>query len=327
MKTLQPERSVYSSFDSIPNSESTLLRSRNRLGWLLGLGTFITAAAAATVITINQPIKFDNRGCYMNSRPEQAIEILIDQSDPFSDGTLAFVSSEVRRFVSNLGIGDLLSLIKLETSSDHLPIVESFSGCRPSMGKDVDWLTDNPEMRDREFSKIFESPLETAKGDFLQAGAATTSPLIEALYTISQRPAFVSGGRGRTLVIFSDGLQNTDLMSFFKRGYTFDDLVANNSVYLTGLHKYFSGACVEMNIIATKYARQTTRPEFESFWRTYWAAAGVECFEMKQIVGNTRSSTLPASVQKVMTKRKTKEISDFGNEFPSMHMTFMRQTY
>jgi len=267
----------------LPDPDARARRRQRRLTILLAATTATIIAAAALAIGFAGSTDTDARGCPVGARPARALEFLIDQSDPFSIKQLALVTDQVRPRAEDLGIGDLLSLLVLEPREDGKPLTEAFSRCRPPRGRDVSIWIAQPADREREYVAQFATPLKTALGRALTPGEAATSPLIEAMYAIAQRPAFDGGGDGRTLVLFSDGLQHTALASFFTRGYSFAQLAERESVYLTGLRERFAGACVEMFLVSTHYPRQTAWPELESFWRAYWDAAGVQCLTIKRI--------------------------------------------
>lgn len=283
MFAIHRNQTINQSTWQIPDPETGLRRRQHRLAIFYGLATFAIATVAAVGVTTSPSHKFDVRGCLAGKSLPQAIEFLIDQSDPFSSPQLALFTNEVRYRARDLDVGNLLSLFKLEPNQNGQPLTETFSRCRSPEGKDVSQMTDNRDFRDRDYREQFAIPLEDAVNSAIVPSKANNSPLIEALYLIAQRPSFDNGGQGHTLVYFGDGLQHTDLASFFKRGYGFERLSQRNSVYLSGLRERFQGACVEMNIVSSKYPRQTAWPEFETFWRDYWKAAGVECLKIKRI--------------------------------------------
>ena len=285
MFTFHRNQTISQSTWQIPDPEDGLRRRQRRLAIFYGWATFTFVVTAAIGVGFpTAPIyEFDAYGCFTEKSPAQAVEFLIDQSDPFSSAQLALFTNKVRHYARDLAVGNLLSLFKLEPNQNGQPLTETFSRCRPPEGKDVSRMTDNRDFRDNDYREQFAIPLEDALNSVIVPSKANNSPLLESLYLISQRPSFDNGGQGRTLVYFGDGLQHTSLATFFKRGYGFERLSQRNSVYLSGLHERFQGACVEMNIVSSKYPRQTAWPEFETFWRDYWQAAGVDCLKIKRI--------------------------------------------
>lgn len=259
-------------------------RRRQRWAALFGTLSFLFAAVAVgALIAHGLGHGSDARGCSEDGQPTHAVVSIIDQSDPFSSNQRALVKSELHRHVRDLGVGSLVTLHKLQRNEDGQPLTEMFNRCKPINGNAVNAMIDNPRLRERAYREQFAEPLQAALKSALVPGEANKSPLIEALQIIARRPVFDAGGQGRTLVLFSDGLQHTDLVSFFKRGYRYEELEQRNSVYLADLQERFSGMCVDMFVVSSKYPRQTAWPEFEAFWRNYWRAAGVNCLTFKRI--------------------------------------------
>ncbi len=276
----------YGSANSIwhlPDPEAKTRSRRQSVAIILCLVVVSVVSFAGTTIIWHTPTKYDEHGCVVSSQPSHAITFLVDQSDPFSKGQLGLLSTQVERQTDALVFGDLLSLLTLQRNSEGEPLTENFSRCRPLRGEDVSIWIDNPAKREQVYQTRFLEPLDSARTKTLIAGASNHSPLIEALHAIALGHVFENGGKDHTLVLYTDGLQHSDLVSFFNRGYSFGQLASSNSAYLSGLKKHFSGACVEMFVVTTKYPRQTHWQEFSTFWHDYWRAAGVECLTLKYI--------------------------------------------
>lgn len=274
----------------LPDPDAGLQRRQHRLALFFGLTTFAIAAVAAVGVSIAPSNDFDARGCMAGAQPAQAVEFLIDQSDPFPIDVLALAAAEVHRHFKQIGIGDIFSLLLLgqregevvQSNSSRRYIDETFSRCRPPRGNEVSKWFDNRKKREQAYQEQFKIPFDLGLDRVIESKKADTSPLIETLHTIAGRTAYDGGGQGRTLVWFTDGLQNTELASFYTGSYRFEQFSTNNSAYLSGLHKRFAGMCVEMFIVSSKYPHQMAWPEIEAFWRDYWAAAGVTCLTIKK---------------------------------------------
>lgn len=280
--SIEPYGGVHSTWH-LPDPAVKMRSQRQRIAVLFCLLVVSIVAFAGTTIIWHSPKKYDGRGCDVSTQPSRAVFFLVDQSDPFDENQLALLSTHMQRQTDGLRFGDLFSLLTLKRSTEGQPLTESFSQCRPLRGQDVSIWNDNPKKREQEYQTQFLTTLNTAREKTFVAGESKVSPLIEALHAMALGKAFEEGGRDRTLVLYTDGLQNSALASFFDRGYSYEKIVRRNSVYLSGLRRHFSGACVEMFVVTTRYPRQTSWPEFEAFWRDYWQAAGVECLAFKRI--------------------------------------------
>jgi hypothetical protein len=279
---IEPYSDQYSVWH-LPDPAVKIRSRRQRIAILLCLIVVSIVTFAGTTIIWHTPEEYDGRDCRVSTQPSGAVTFLIDQSDPFSEVELGLLSTHIQRRTDALRFGDLLSLLTLQRSAKGQPLTDNFSRCRPLRGHDVSIWIDNPTKREQAYQTRFLAPLNTAREKALIAGESQRSPLIEALHAIALGQAFEGGGRDRTLVLYTDGIQNSALASFFERGYSFKQIAQHNPVYLSGLRKHFSGACVEMILVTTKYPRQTSWPEFGAFWRDYWQAAGVECLTFNRI--------------------------------------------
>ena len=266
-----------------PNTEATQRRRHHRLALTLGLATASIVAIAGTTIVLSPHKEYDERGCEVGVRPPHAITFLVDQSDAFSNDQLALVKGDVQRRAETVNTADLFSLFTLQRNGDIEPQTEIFRRCRPLRGSDVSFWIDHPGKREEEYLAKFAKPLKSALERAMAPNVADTSLLLEALYSIAQGPSFEGGGQGRTLMFYTDGLQNSNLVSFFNTGYSYEQLAEQHSVFLSGLRERFNGACVEMYVVSSKYRRQTHWSGFEKFWRDYWKAAGVGCLTFEYI--------------------------------------------
>jgi len=265
-----------------PDPDAPLRRRRRRLTVAFNLAAISIVVIAGTAIAYPRT-EYDKRGCVVDRLPSRAVFHIIDQTDPFTEDQLALFSASVQHHKEMLDAGDLFSLFSLQRNADGRPLTENFNRCRPLRGNDVCIWIDNPEKREKAYQAQFVEPLKSALELALKSGKSDTTPLLEALHAIAQDPAFENGGQGRTIVLYTDGLQKSKLASFFKPGYSYEELEQQKTVYLSGLYERFAGACVEMYITSYNYRQQTHWPEIETFWKDYWKATGVNCLTFKRI--------------------------------------------
>jgi hypothetical protein len=98
--------------------------------------------------------------------------------------------------------------------------------------------------------------------------------LVALLGIAAPRLAVADPGSRRELIIVSDMLQHSSLLSHFRGGDRFAALAQGASVYLTRLHG-LRGANVTIYQIRDHYPQRLTA-EHRRFWDEYFSAAEVE---------------------------------------------------
>ena len=236
----------------------------------------VTAIALAGVVAgTDVDTGIDN--CIAGKKPAHIIDVLVDQSDAFSPAQLQFVRSYIQEIVGTMSVGDKLRLYSL--GSEGHPLKRHFSRCRVPRGDEVDMLTGNPRLAEKSYREGFGDPLQAATEALLSPRESAVSPLIEALYRLAHNPD--GDGQATMLVLFSDGLQNSRVLSLFDSGNSDTRFWQSGSAFV--LKGDFARTCVRQFVVQNKYAQETRKPEYKAFWEAYWRQAGVSCLSMERL--------------------------------------------
>jgi hypothetical protein len=251
------------------------LRQR-RLATGLTVVTLLTVAAIAWAgLSIPEPTPECSKVV-----PTEEITFLVDATDPLSPEQQQFVAGKVQEAADHLAVGGRLRLVQLDPRADgSSPLSEAEPLCKPRDGGQASFLTENRRLLKGFFDQHFRAPLEQAMAKLNQAHPAKTTPLIEGLQALARRLAGAAQSPRRDLVIFSDLLQHSPLLTQYRGGYGFAALAQQQSAYLQGLDGFRGlGVVVYRLKHGTVDRKQATA--LRQFWADYFQAAGARDYRV-----------------------------------------------
>ncbi len=163
---------------ALPDTERSTRRHQHWLAAVFGIITTLIVIAALYYLITCQNTDTDENGCLVDTEPSNVVEFFIDQSDPFPANVGNLIKDEVRRHTRQLGIGDMISLSRLDANSPTWKVSQEFGNCRPKRGEDVTIWTGNPEEQEKIYQRNFIAPLLAALDTALEPINADQSPLI-----------------------------------------------------------------------------------------------------------------------------------------------------
>lgn len=269
-------------FNSVPRSALTpgfAVADTGGRGHAL-LATLILVATLAAFVALAWP-REERLVCGSDATPAAVVVWLIDATDPLSDAQLGWVTGEIRRSGEHLPMGGRMAILQLDPKSTDGVLSATLETCKPNDGSHASAWTENARLLDARFQQDFLGPLEEIMARLRKPLTAETSPLLEALHATAPRLAVADPGGQHELVIVSDMLQHSSLLSHFRGGYSFTALAEGASVYLTRLDG-LRGARVTIYLIRDHYPQRLTA-EHRRFWDEYFTAAGVESLTVKTL--------------------------------------------
>jgi hypothetical protein len=270
------------SFTSVPRSALTpgfAVADTSGRGHAL-LATLILVATLAAFVALAWP-REQHTVCGPEATPGAAVVWLIDATDPLSDAQLGWVTGEIRRSAEHLPTGGHLSILQLDPKGADGVLGTVLETCKPNDGSHASAWTENARLLAAQFQQGFLEPLQEVLPELHESPTAETSPLLEALHAIALRLAVADPGSRRELIIVSDMLQHSSLLSHFRGGYSFTALAQGASIYLTRLDG-LRGANVTIYQIRDHYPQRLTA-EHRRFWDEYFSVAGVETLTVKTL--------------------------------------------
>jgi len=225
-------------------------------------------AAAA----IHQPPATDpETGCRLDREDPVHTIVLVDQSDPFNATDLEWVRTLLDGEARSLPRHGRLTLVVPNSASPYDP-VQAFTGCSPGSAAESNPIFQNPKMIAAAWERKFHAPLMVQADESLRDNVAPSSPLMEAMYTLADRPDFQGQVPVRRMILVSDLMQHSPGFSMYKSGA---DASAWADSSLADMRAGLEGVEVVARIVPRQ---QYALPlgDVKAFWRDWFGAAGAE---------------------------------------------------
>ncbi len=208
-------------------------------------------------------------GCRLDRKDPAHTVLLIDQSDPFGPNDIAWVEALVDEEARTLRRYGRLTVMVPNAAQPYAPTLV-FSKCSPGSPDDANPLVSNPRMVEDTWRELFHAPLVAAVGPVLTDTRQPASPIMEALFTISDRPDFQAGQPSLRLVLVSDLFQHSEDFSFYRSGL---DQAAFEASRLADRQPDLAGIDVVARIVPRE-EYDLPLGEVKAFWRDYFDAVG-----------------------------------------------------
>lgn len=228
--------------------------------------------ALFAVVAFNQPPSLmADTSCRMDRKDPAHTIILIDQSDPFNPNDLDWVYEFVDAEARALPKYGRLTILTPNAANPYEPKRIHFA-CSPGSAAEANPIFQNPKMVEQSWQSEFYAPLleqvETALLDTRQP----SSPLVEAVYAVSDRADFQPGDTSRRLVLVSDLMQHSDGFSFYRAGVDYEAFLGSDLARMTP-------RLDQVDVVARIVPRQIydlPTAEVKAFWRAYFDEAGAQ---------------------------------------------------
>ena len=250
-------------------------RSRKSLqGILLFALAFITVGGVAGLRSAGAHDRdLDDALCRRDAPLPAHVVFLFDPTDRHSAGQYRTMETEIVKRAAALARGGRLSVFALVTDTAGSFPRLLFSRCNPGDGSNTPAWRGNPHLAARRYREEFDAPLHRSIDSLRAMASSATSPLLEALYRIIPA-AFPSTIGLRVLVMFSDLLENSDLLSHYKTGYHFSDV--ERSVYVQDVKDALAGVQVVIYKLTGEQSASYHTPEHTQFWANYLMWSGTD---------------------------------------------------
>lgn len=216
------------------------------------------------------------------SGPVSVTAVLLDTSDPMNLVQRTDLMNELETRLSvvpRFGALEIYAVAPLEDAKPE-PL---FRKCNPGRATEINSLTGNPTMVEREWRDGFREPVEKVLARMLSADEADTSPILESIQWVTIN-ALTAPGRAsvpRKLIVVSDFLQHTRNLSHYKG---IPDFV---SVAATPFYRRVRAPLQDVSIEMLVLQRQVRRdPQaLLTFWKSYFDAQGVKALRVVDLAG------------------------------------------
>lgn len=262
-----------------------MARKRNRSGrstrrsqktsnlvWIVTIAACIGAVAAASYVAL-QVTKSSEINEATLCRQTGAINttaILLDLTDPLNTTQQARLKTILDDELHETQRDTMITLGVV--SEDESRWGALFAKCKPATGEYANSLYENPDLIAQLYKDEFLDPVNDTILSMLTGSKESQSPIMEAMQSlIAETPDFTRVPGRKKLIVVSDMLQHSDILSFYRRqGW---DFFAEN----VGDHRLagnLSGVEVEIYLIPRTGAKTPKRDFAEDFWVRYFDRQG-----------------------------------------------------
>lgn len=246
-------------------------RERSPAFWRGSIALMVTSVFGLfAAVAMNRPPAVDDvTGCRLDRKDPVHTVILVDQSDPFNTTDLDWVSAFLDSEARALPLHGRLTLMVPNSGNPYDPALV-YSGCSPGSAADANPIFENPKMIEQAWQARFYAPLTSKVSAALVDTVAPSSPLIEAIYTIADRPDFQAGGPARRLILVSDLIHHSKEFSMYRSGADMAVLAASP---LGESLPRLDGVEVVARIVP-RQEYDVPLGEVKAFWREWFAQTG-----------------------------------------------------
>lgn len=205
------------------------------------------------------------------SKPTSATLILVDQTSTFTAAQIQTVRQVILAARTETPAGGRLSLLYLVADAPYEPSL-IFAKCNPGSGRDANiWLTD-PAKVQRQWEAQFQAPLDEALRLLEKPTSSPTSPIMENIRSVGWRSDFRKPQPRRKLVIISDMVQNSPMLSMYARDELASDKLTRDEAART--FPDLTDVLVNVRILRSSDTIAYQGEDFERSWRKYFESAG-----------------------------------------------------
>lgn len=217
------------------------------------------------------PATHEETGCRLDREDPAHTIVLVDQSDPFNATDLEWVRTLLDDEARNLPRHGRLTLLVPNSASPYDP-VQVFTGCSPGSAAESNPIFQNPKMIAAAWERKFHAPLVRQADESLRDTVAPSSPLMEAMFTLADRPDFQGEVPVRRLILVSDLMQHSPGFSMYKSGADADVWAESP---LADMRAGLEGVEVVARIVP-RQEYSLPLGEVKAFWRDWFGAAGAD---------------------------------------------------
>lgn len=242
----------------------------SNFGWLIVSAVCLALIGSAVAFAISQQSSrsFNEATLCAGEGADHVTVVLLDLTDPLSPTQASRLRTMLDNSIQTSPDDTMLSFGIV--SDDESEWGARFARCKPPTGADANQLYENPRLIAQRYRNEFEAPLEDTLFQMIRASKADRSPIMEALQAlIADTPDFTSTLGERKIVIVSDMLQHSDILSAY-RGQGWDHFEAG------GGSRRLAGNLEGANIRIIRIPRSTNADHAvaEDFWVRYFDKQG-----------------------------------------------------
>jgi hypothetical protein len=260
-------------------------RRRDIAGYIIVLVCFLIIGGAVALYfhTKKTEVAIDLQTLCPLDGPEGLTVVLIDRTDPFTTIEREDLRQQLTRLRDTLPLHSAIEVYSIGPVGEELLRSEGMRLCNAGRAEDVDALTANPRLTEKRWKERFAAPLDKLFDKMVSSNTSERSPILESIQSISIS-AFgnlSATTKYRKLVIASDMLQNTEVLSQYKEVAPFSQ-IRDSDIYRR-IRTDLTGVDVEILYIRRDSTIQGRK--HIDFWQDYFADSGARLIHVTTIQG------------------------------------------
>ena len=245
---------------------------------------FVTASLIYAYVHVNAKTRtIDEQTLCPVDGPDGLTVVLIDRTDPLSVIQQKDLERHLSQLKTSLPKRTAVEVYSIGAEQKQLLSPEGNRLCNPGRSTDVSGISGNPRLAEKRWSERFSQPLDELFRRMAESGTSPRSPIMEAIQSVGvtafgQLPERISY---RSLVIASDMLQNSAVLSQYRDFYSFAQFKTQDSY--RRVRTELRGVEVELWYIGGRSPRQGRR--HVEFWQQFFADTGAKIVRVSMIQG------------------------------------------
>lgn len=216
--------------------------------------------------------------------PYSITAILLDRTDSFGTHTKNDLKVQIQNLLDLIEENHELSLFAMESTHENGldPIIRV---CNPGDPENVDPLIQSEAIVRRNWQQKFRQPLEKVLRTLLHEKEAPSSPIMESVQSVSITHFQDTNRRSvpRRLIIISDLLQNSDVLSFYREPPNFQRFQRTHES--RGLNPDLRGVDIELWLIQRRQPQQGDGGALLKFFQSWLSQHGGQVVRALRISG------------------------------------------
>ena len=249
-----------------------LSRTARAIGLVVALLAMFGGIAAWTAhdAQIAYADERDEHLCLLHAAAPQKDLLLLDETDPLAKDSGKRFENIMQDVTSNLPRNARLTVVPFGGDLGQAP-VSIFDFCSPGRGAEAKQWSEGKIQVQATYNQQFGAPLAQAQNTIRDSHSSNASPIVEQIERVMGDPSIAFRGDHRTLIVMTDGLQNTATSLVYADGHV--TLPPAPAGLLKGVDVHY----VEL---ASEAHPELQQPSVRSAWLAWFRAAGARSVRM-----------------------------------------------
>lgn len=218
--------------------------------------------------------------CRLDNRFPRETAILLDETDGYSRGQAASITTYLENLLANSLIDEKFTFYSLGPSVNSF--FQDFYACNPGGELDQADLTPEQRMQYRNWGADFLDRLSVYIDALIDRSAADNSPIMEMIQYVANQNQYADDETEKRLILVSNLIHNTPEFSHYRDASNFGTVSSDEN--LSRLLAPLSNVDVEILFVQrSQLLAIQNRSHIETFWRPFVNTSGGRIVSVERI--------------------------------------------